>query len=229
MRRALSALVGLVLATALGLIAPAYAAPAESTFQVAIVVDEGPSPAAGTVQQFSANLTSGAMPIAGVPVTLTARPYGATAFTAIGHGTTDEDGDVTVSAALRRTSRIQWTFAGDGAHAATSSVAYLRPVGSRVAARALDRTLRGRQRVVVVGRAVPLKPGHRVSLWRGDIPCFCVGTSSTRIAAGTVRPDGTFRLTARFARPGVKKLYVKVNAGHGNDIGYSAYVRIRVR
>jgi hypothetical protein len=225
-------LLGLALAGSVLVAGPAEAVPtppAAPTFQIGIVADEGPAPASGSRLTFDAALVSGETAVDGVEVTLTARPYGATAFTTIGHGTTAADGTVSVAARLATTARIRWVFAGDDEHAATTSADYVRTIGRKVSARALDRSLTKRQKVVVVGRANPKKAGLAVSLWRGDIPCFCQGTSSSRIAVGRIRPDGTFRLTARFARAGTKKLFVKVNAGAGNDTGYSRYLVIKVR
>ena len=231
MRRTASMLLGLALAGSVLVTGPADAVTeqAESTFQIALVADEGPAPVSGSRLSFDAALVSGANPVDGVAVTLTARPYGATAYTVIGRGTTAADGTVSVAARLTTTARIQWVFAGDTEHAATTSVGYVRAIGRKVSAHAQDRSLAKRQKVVVVGKANPKKAGLAVSLWRGDVPCFCQGISSSRIAVGKIRPDGTFRLSARFARPGTKKLYVKVNAGAGNDVGYSRYLVIKVR
>lgn len=231
MRRTGSMLLGLALAGSLLVAGPADAVTeqAEATFQIALVADEGPAPVSGSRLRFDAALVSGEEPVDGVEVTLTARPYGASGYTAIGHGTTAADGSVSVDARLTTTARIRWVFAGDGEYAATTSDGYVRSIGRKVTAHAQDRSLTKRQKVVVVGRANPKKAGLGVSLWRGDVPCFCQGTSSARVAVGKIRPDGTFRLSARFARPGTKKLYVKVNAGAGNDIGYSRYLVIQVR
>jgi hypothetical protein len=231
MRRTWSAVLGLALASAVLTTAPAEAVTeqAVATFQINLIADEGPSPASGSPVGFDATLVSGDSPIAGVPVTLTARPAGAAAYATIGHGTTAADGTVRVRARMLKTSRIQWVFAGNAQYAATTSYGYLRAIGRKVTAHAEDGTLAGRQKAVVVGRATPKKAGLRVSLWRGYVPCLCVVTGTTRIAVATIRPDGTFRLSARFANPGAKKLYVKVNAGAGNDVGYSRYLRIRVR
>lgn len=232
MPRTLSALVGLVvLGTAL-VGGPAGAVPQTATkFQVAIVVGEGDLPSAGSSVGFDAVLTDESdTPLSGAPVTLSVRPWGSSVFTQAAQAVTGADGAVHAAVALTYTSAVRWSYDGDGAdHAATTSAAYVQAIAPRISARAVDATLKGRQRLLVVGRTGPNKAGNRVSLWRGDKPAFAPGLQMTRIAVGEVRADGTVRLTARFSRPGLKRLYVKVNAGKGNGTGYSKYIRVRVR
>lgn len=231
MRRLLTVLAGLTLMLpVVALSGVAQAAPAETTFEVAIVVGEGPDQPAGRFE-FSANLVSGSDPVADAPVTLLGRAYGASSYSTLATATTGSDGYVHATAVLQRTTRYEWVYAGDATHAATTSSAFTQNVGTRVRAHAHDTSLRGRQPVVVDGRTSASKAGQRVSLWRGDVPCLCAPTGHTtaRIGVATVRADGTFRLTARFARPGAKQLFVKVEAGHGTTAGYSRYLRIRVR
>jgi hypothetical protein len=208
---------------------PAGATSLTSTeFQIAIVADAGP-PVAGTRSYFYATLHSGTGPVSGVPVTLQGRSYGSTTFSALAHAVTDAYGGVSVTAVLRRTTALRWSYDGDSSYAGTVSHSYVQQVAPRVVAHAVDATLRAGQRVVVRGRTQPLKPGTRVSLWRGDRPAFAPDLHYVRIAVGAVHADGTFRLAAGFAHPGAARLYVKVNAGHGTTTGYSNYVRIRVR
>lgn len=231
MRRPVSSLVGaVVLAAAVwGAGVPvAVAAPAETHFAVAFVADEGPAPVSGTTFTFEAHLVAGQTPVVGAAVTLAVRPYGASAFTKAADATTGPDGSVTAKVRLLRSSTLRWVYSGNAEYTDTST-AFVRTVGSRVHAGVRDASLARSQRVVVVGRTVPAKPGYSVSLWRGNVPCFCAGGASVRIAVGRIRPDGTFRLTAKFANPGSKQLYVQVNAGGGTTTGYSKYLRVRVR
>lgn len=231
MRRILTGLVGLVLvgpALANGVARAAEATPTQ--FQIAIVVGEGGLPTAGSKVGFDATLVDDAQaPVAGVPVTLSVRPYGSSVYTPTAQAVTGADGYAAAAVVLQHTSAVRWSFAGDAEHAASTSPAYVQSIAPRIAAHAVDNTLKVRQQVVVVGRTGPNKAGNRVSLWRGDKPAFMPGLQMTRIAVGVVRPDGTIRLTARFAGAGVKRLYVKVNAGKGNGVGYSKYIRVRVR
>lgn len=231
MRRPVSSLVGAaVLAAAVwGAGVPeAVAAPAETHFSVAFVADEGPAPVTGTTFTFEARLVAGQDPVAGAAVTLAVRPYGASAFTKAADATTGPDGYVTAKVRLTRSSTLRWVYSGNAEYT-DASTAFVRTVGSRVHAAVRDASLARSQRVVVVGRTTPLKPGTAVSLWRGSVPCFCVDNVQTRIAVGRIAKDGTFRLTAKFANPGSKQLFVKVNAGGGTTTGYSKYLRVRVR
>lgn len=232
MRRATGGLAGLaLLAVALvgGGVPAAWAAPAPSAILVAFVVDEGPAPVAGSKVWFDATLMSGDAPVGGAVLTLLARPYGATQFTPVAAAKTDPNGYASTRVALNRSSTVRWAYAGDAEHEPTTSQAFVRTVGSKVVARTADASLDSGQKLVVTGRSYPAKPGYGVSLWRGKIPCFCVGADSTRVAGAKIRPDGTFRLTVKFANPGSKQLYVKVNAGGGTTTGYSKYLRVRVR
>lgn len=231
MRRILTALLGLVLlGTALTVGAAHAGDQTPSEFQIAIVVGEGELPSSGSTVAFDAALVDASQaPVAGVPVTLLVRPYGSSVFTPAAQVVTGADGSARAEVALRYTSAVHWSYDGSAEHAATTSAVYVQPIAPRVAAHAVDRTLRVRQRGIVVGRTGPNKAGNRVSLWRGDKPAFTPNQEMTRIAVGVVRADGTFRLTTRFAAAGVKRLYVKVNAGKGNGVGYSKYIRVRVR
>lgn len=231
MRRPLIGLVGLALLGATLSTGTALAVTTTPTqFQIAIVAGEGDLPASGSKVEFDATLVDDAdAPVAGAAVTLSVRPYGSSVFTPAAQAVTGTHGSVTVAIALTYTSAVRWSFAGDSEHAATTSPAYVQPMAPRIAAHANDTTLTARQQVVVVGRTGPNKAGNRVSLWRGDKPAFMPGLEMTRIGVGVIRPNGTFRLTARFAAAGVKRLYVKVNAGKGNGVGYSKYLRVRVR
>lgn len=229
MRRILGVLLGPVLVGAVLAVPPAHAVVAESSFEFGIVVGEGPAPTPGRQLTYGATLVSGSNPIPGVPVTLAAWPRGGTSFVPVGHGTTAADGTVSITVALRKTSVLRWEFGGTVDYEPSKSAGFTQEIGRRVPARVADSTVRGRQRVVVTGSALPLRPGLRVTLWRGTVPSMVVGTAPTRIAVGTIRSDGTFRLTARFAHPGAKKLYVRVAPGDGNAAGYSRYLRIQVR
>lgn len=231
MRRALICLLGLVLVAAMGGTGSAQARAAQQTqFEVARVIEEGPPRAAGRSFSFlAALLDEDQRPVVGVPVTLLARGYGEADFSPVAETSTDEYGNVRAEAVLHRTSAVRWSFAGNSDYAASMSIPYSQNVGSRVTADAVDRTVARHRRVIVVGTSKPTKPGSRVSLWRGDKPAFMPGLQMARVAVGVVRANGTFRLSARFAGPGAKRLYVKVNAGHGTATGYSPYIRVRVR
>jgi len=231
MRRTPSALAGAILlvGTVVALVPGSFAAgPTATEFHYGIVANEGPPPVGGRFDYQAVLVDEDQHPVAGVPAVLQVRSYGEKNFHQAASATTAPDGTVQASTVLTTTSTVRWVFAGTAEYAASTSVPYRELVAPRVTARVQDNTLRGKQRVVVVGTSNPLKPGSRVSLWRGDKPAFAPDLHMTRIAVGTIRPDGTFRITARFANPGAKKLYVKVNAGHGTAEGYSAYVRIRV-
>ncbi|MCX6396409.1 MAG: hypothetical protein NTV23_07990 [Propionibacteriales bacterium] len=232
MRRVSGVLLGLVLVGAVVVAGGAAQAvlTVPSHFEIGIVAGEGPPPVAGSSFSFSATLVDeGQEPVAGVPVTLSARPYGSSTFITVAQAVTDDAGYARAEAVLRRTSVVRWSYAGNVEHGATTSAAYVTFVGSPVTAHATDATLRRQQQLVVVGRTAPSKAGSRVSLWRGDKPAFAPGLEMTRVAVGLVRSDGTFRLTTRFPHTGTKRLYVKVNAGHGNAEGYSKYLVVRVR
>lgn len=231
MRRPVSSVVGAaVLAAAVwGAGVPdAVAVPAETRFSIAFVADEGPAPSAGTTFTFEARLVAGSTPVAGAPVTLAVRPYGATAFAKAADATTDSDGYVSAKVRLTRSSTLRWVYSGNAEYT-DASTAFVSTVGSVVKASVRDATLARKQRVVVVGRTAPLKPGTAVSLWSGSVPCFCVDATQKRIAVGRIAKNGTFRLTVRFSRPGSKQLFVKVGAGGGTTTGYSKYLRVRVR
>lgn len=227
---ALAAVGTLVLAPlTAGAAGAAVAEKAATDIYVAIVATEGPAAPAGTVFEYSAQLVSGANPVAGVPVTLMIRPAGAPDFTAAKTVQSGPDGGVEASVRLNRSTAYRWDFDGNDAFAASRSQAFVQQVGSRVRVATKHLTVRHGRRVVITGTTTPVQPGRHLSLWRGDKPDFAPDLHMTRIATGTVRPDGTLRLVVRFARAGAKRLYVKVNGGGGNAAGYSNYLHIRVR
>jgi hypothetical protein len=230
MRRT-SGLAGLFLLGVVALACPAQAVTSTPTeFQVAVVVGEGPPPASGSRFDFYATLVDADQePVAGVPVTLSARPYGSATYAPVAHGFSGPDGSIRLDTVLRLSSQVRWSWTGDAEHTGATSASTYQPVGSRVRAHAADSTLVAGQKVVVLGGTGPAKPGNRVTLWRGDKPAFAPGLQMTRIATGVVGHDGRFRLSARFAHAGTKRIYVRVSAGSGNAEGFSPYLRIRVR
>lgn len=231
MRRLSVALTGLAVAGVVLVPVSADAVAAPSEFHIGIVADEGPAPAAGTVFGHQARLVSGGVdaPVAGAPVRLMVRPAGQSGFTVARTVTTDGDGYASASVKLVRTTAYRWEFAGTEDHAAATSPVLVDAVGSRVGVSQPKGPIRRGAKVVVTGTTYPAQPGKRVSLWKGDKPAFAPDLEMTRLAVGTVRADGSYRLVVRFARSGPKRLYVKVAAGGGNAAGYSRYVRIRVR
>lgn len=231
MRRRFAGLAALLLVGLTVGMAPAGAnVPSASHFDVFVVVGEGPPPPPGSTAEFSTQLLDAhQVPIAGAPVTIETRPFGSDSYSPVGQTTTGADGRADERLVIRRTSAVRWHFAGDADHVATTSASVVSSVGSPVTARVLDASLRRHQKVVVSGRTAKVKAGRQVSLWRGDKPAFAPGVQMTRVAVGVVRPDGTFRLTARFAHPGAKRLFVQVSPGGGYAVGYSRYLRLRVR
>lgn len=229
MRRLPAVLTGLIAATVLLVPVAADAVPAASEFQIGIVANEGPAPAAGTVLDHQARLVSGDAPVAGASVRLMVRPAGQRAFTPGRTVTTDADGVASASVRMVRTTAYRWEFAGTEEHEAVTSPVFVDPVGSRVGIATARGPVRRGHRVVLVGRTYPAQPGKRVSLWRGDKPAFAPDLTMTRLAVGTVRADGSYRLVVRFRYRGPKRIYTRVAPGGGNATGYSRYVRIRVR
>ncbi|MFL6061578.1 MAG: hypothetical protein ACJ72E_10125 [Marmoricola sp.] len=228
MRRVLSVLAGLLVVVAATSAAHA-ADPKPTQIDFAIVISEGPPPAAGHRFDYQATLSSESVPLAGADVDLLVRPFGSSTFSVARHVVSDAQGAVSASVVLTRTSQVRWAYTGVGPYASTESFAYHQDVGAPVRARAQDTTLRGRQQAVVTGRTDRVKAGMRVTLMRGQVPCFCPGATSVRVAGATVRRDGTFRFAVRFAHPGAKRLFVRVAPGRGTSLGYSRYVVIHVR
>jgi hypothetical protein len=203
--------------------------PAATEIYVAVVAPEGPAAPAGSVFDLHAQLAAGQDPVAGKPVTLLLRPAGAPGFTPARTVTSGADGSLDAAVRLDRSTAYRWDFAGDGDFAASTSHPLVQQVGSRVHARAA-RTVVGRHDLVrITGTTAPVRPGRRVSLWRGDKPVFGPELHMTRLAVGAVRSDGTLRLAVRFAHAGTKRLYVRVAGGGGNAPGFSGYLRVRVR
>jgi hypothetical protein len=215
-------------AAAVGIV-PAQAAPAATEIQYAIVLD-GMPPVAGQAVDFDAVLVSGQAPVPGATLTLTARTFGETKFEPVASALTDAYGRAQVHVRFWRSTVIQWRYAGDGAHDPATAGAFTEQVAPQVSARAVDRTLRTGQRLVIRGRTVPAKPGQRVTLYRGAIPAPLVEQPApVRLATAYVRADGTYRITRTFSGTGARQLFIGIARGGGNAPGYSNYVHIRVR
>jgi hypothetical protein len=184
---------------------------------------------AGQPTDFAAVLATGTTPLAGEPLTLWLKPYGASAFSVAGHATTDADGYAVAWSTLASNAAVKWTFDGDGAYPASESAPYVVQISPRVTRHVNDRTLRRGQRLVVRGRSIPAKPGCTVKLWRGELRPLVQGPKPVRLAVSTVRADGSYRLVHRFHRKMRMRIAVTVSACAGNARGLSSYVGIRVR
>ncbi|MFL6158972.1 MAG: hypothetical protein ACJ72D_23025 [Marmoricola sp.] len=228
MRRRTTAVLVAMLA-GMAVATPAGAAPtAPSEVLVSVVADEAP-PVSGQAVSFEAALVSAGNPVAGATLTLMGSPWGTSGYAPLASTTTDSTGAGHLAAVLRSTTRLYWSYAGDGVHEATQSPVFVQNVAAAVTAHLRAPSVRSHHRFVVVGRTSG-RPGQRVSLWRGRVPApLSDGAAPHRVATGVVGADGRLRLTARFARPGTRTLFVKVAAGPANAAGYSRYLHVRVR
>jgi hypothetical protein len=229
-RRFLLTIVLAVLAPLVGLAAPASAAPAPTQIHFAYVA--GTVPRAGEPEELQAALASPPDAVAGRVLTLYARRAGTATYLPIAHGTTDSSGTADFRFTLAFSSTLQFRFDGDGQYAAANSSPVLWAVAPQVSLRVPTHVVQVGRTLVLSGRTYPIKPGHRVSLWRGQIPGqYAVpGTPApVRIGTAVVGPDGTYRIVHRFPVVCDRRLFVSVSGGDGNARGYSNYVRVRVR
>jgi hypothetical protein len=209
------------------LVAPVLPATAAAPTTISSFLVGDPS-VAGQATDLTAFLGAGLEPVGNQLLTLSIRPYGATGFAPAGHATTDADGRATVRVTLSRNTTVRWDFAGSADYG-KSTLEYVVPIASGVSRHVNDRTLRRGQRLVVKGRTFPAKPGCAVQLWRGELRPLVVGPRPVRLEVGTVRSDGTYRLTHRFHRSRTMRIAVVVVPCTGNERGLSGYTRIRVR
>lgn len=221
--------VAVLLAASLAGVTPAQAA-ASTTIYTVQVGDLSPR-LSGRTADFTAVLAVGSTPLAGEPLTLWLKPYGASAFTEAGHAVTGTDGYAVAWATLTTNTQVQWTFDGDSGagYAPSASTPYVVQVSPRATIRVNDRTLRRGQRLVARGRSIPAKVGCTVTLWRGELRPLVQGPSPVRLATSRVHSDGSYRLVHRFHRSARMRVAVTVAPCAGNARGLSSYVSVRVR
>ena len=227
MRRLMT--VAVLLAASLGVVTPARAA--DSTTIYTVQVGDLSPRVAGHAADFTAVLAVGTTPLAGEPLTMWLKPYGAAGFSEAGPAVTGTDGHAVVWATLTTNAQVQWTFDGDdvAGYAPSVSAPYVVPVSPRVTFHVNDRTLRRGQRLVARGRSVPAKVGCTVTLWRGELRPLVPGPAPVRLATSRVHSDGSYRLVRRFQRRARMRIAVTVAPCAGNARGLSSYIGIRVR
>lgn len=223
-RSTLAVLLALIFA---GLVAsPAEAEPAPTEIASLIIVD-GPFTVAGSPLTVRADLVSAGQPVAGVPVRLMIKPYGATTFRKYTTTATDQNGSASVTFRRWRNTRIKWEFGGTEEYGPSVSQPYTEYISTRVGIRVSDRTPRVEQRVVVTGITSPIKPGHVIRLYRGFTARGAwmppPENPPVLLDSALVRSDGSYRLVTRFHRAGTRRVFVEVAPGHGNVTGWSPY------
>lgn len=233
MKRTLVALVAV-----LGLVLPIGPAtsgevPVATAFIQAFVVD-GPIIRAGEPVDISATLVlaNTTTPVPGQSVHVQIKPYGHDTFQTHATLLTNAQGVVGISVVSTKTYRYRFVFAGTPAFAATKTTAVVQRLGSFATIKVSDETPAVEQRVVVSGRTKPNKAGHTVWLYRGrSAHGAFTGPNENKhvlLAKSVVREDGRYRIPVRFKTDGRKRLFVDIERGDGNVLGYSDYLRIRV-
>lgn len=150
----------------------------------------------------------------GKPLELWRRPYGGSwqlLDTILTNGTNTVSRTVTPV----HNTLYKWHFDGNSQQAASDSVLLTVKVRYKVTLRLDDSSLRVGQRLVARGVVRPIKAGVTATLWRitlGD---------RVKLATGTIRIDGSYRITYVFRRHGPKYLVVTVPASTGNLKGTS--------
>jgi hypothetical protein len=200
-----------------------------------VIAGGSPTPAgqAGSVFGY---LRASSGPLAGTHVRLLMRPYGSTTFSDVATAVSGPDGRFVLSTPpLWQNTSFQWVYDGDATHAASSSSVWEVPVSARASIRVADHTPAVHQRVVVRGRTFPSRAGRPVAVWTGIRPCWCDGPPypsdaprPRKLAHGTVRADGSYRLVIRFSTSGAKRIYVLVGGGDGLVAGASRYRHLQV-
>ncbi|HSV39334.1 MAG TPA: hypothetical protein VLI04_11295 [Nocardioidaceae bacterium] len=181
---------------------------------------------AGESFPLHAGLHTGKLPVVGKLLTLQIKRYGADTFQHAGSATTDVNGTATVQVPGReRTFRFRWVFAGSDPYTPSVSGVGVQTIGSLATIRVSDRTPAAGQAIVIKGRTRPAKPGHKVWLYRGfsahggmPIPGQ---PDPVLLATRKVRADGTYRFRFTFPNPGARRLFVDVQRGDGNGLGFS--------
>jgi hypothetical protein len=224
------AVLGLVLG---GLLLPATSAAipcvVTSTSMTRVVVADARFPVAGQPYFFVASLrTDSDQPVPNATVELWAKRVGQSGYTKVAQTHSDPDGVASPVTTLTRNTSLYARFPGDSCYSASQTDAVLTYVSTAGTMRVNDRTLRIGQRLVVTGKTYPIKPGLRVTLYRGTVPFPNSPTRPTRLARAYVRADGTFRITKRFHSAGRKRLFVGLPGGSGNAYGYTRYRRVTV-
>jgi hypothetical protein len=153
----------------------------------------------------------------GTPGTLQAKAYGATSWSTVASvNAPEETWTFTRSVAPKKQTSYRWVVAAtESTLGATSPITTVK-VRTALTANVADSTLHLGQSLVVTGRTTPAKPGSAVTLYRST------SSGPVVLAKGTVRSDGTYRLTRTMKSKGKWTVYVTVAAGSGNLSGKSA-------
>jgi len=161
-------------------------------------------------------MRAGGQPLAGAPVKLLVKPWGAESYSVLKNLTTDSEGRSHTTVGPLRNTSYRWHFPGDGENLAASSPAKSVGVRARVTIALADATLRPGQTLVVTGKVTPAKPGFVATLWRKTV------TGKVKLASTTmVRADGTYRIAKALQTKGTYVLFVTVPAAKGNLAGTS--------
>lgn len=182
----------------------------------------GPAPgdlsitASTTKVEFRENVTliadfeSGGVAVDDVSLELWRRDYGGT-WVLAGTDETNAFGTASLQHTPRKKTSYQWRFNGNEDVGYTESAIVTVRVHAKLTLKIKDPSLRPGQRLVVTGRTVPAKPGVTIRLYRARIS----GVTDLWFS-GTVRSDGTYKLTRTVRQIGTWRLYTRIPAALGN-------------
>ena len=167
-------------------------------------------------------LRSGTIAVSDQTVELWAKPYGSSSFQMLGTATTGGSGVARLTHSPARYTKYLWKYLGSTVYAASPMPSELIVrVHARVSLSLNDMSLRTGQTLVARGVVRPSKPGVTATLWR------VAPTGWTRLATGTIRSDGSYRITKTFRTPADRGLVVTVPASTGNLKGVSPARTVR--
>lgn len=171
----------------------------------------------------SVTLRSGSTPVFDQTVELWAKPYGSSSFQKLGTSTTNNSGVARLTHSPARYTKYLWKYFGSPVYAESPAPAELIVrVHARVSLTLNDTTLRYGQTLVARGFVRPSKPGVTATLWR------VAPTGWTRLATGTIRSDGSYRVTKIFRAGASRTMVVTVPASTGNLKGVSPARTVQV-
>jgi hypothetical protein len=151
----------------------------------------------------------------GIPLELWARSYGGS-WHLVETLQSDGAGKVSRTVSPVHNTLYEWHFAGNAQQSASESQLLTVRVRCLVTLGVDDSSPRVGQRMTARGVVRPLKPGVQVTLWRAYFD------ERVKLASGTIRSDGSFRIYHVFRKRGPKYLFVTVPASTGNLGGKSS-------
>ncbi len=167
----------------------------------------------GTVSVVQPNVTESS-----ATLTLLAKPYGSSTFTAVGTANYTNSGTETPAELVvhpKKQTTYEWQFAGDNSTAGSVSPEFTVTVATKVTGKLADTTVSKGQTLSLYGKTLPRKRGSTIYLERKK------GGHWVKIAHVRVTKRGRYTLRAIASAVGVWKVRAFLPAGGGNIAGHS--------